>query len=133
MTSILFGVIGLVGFEALRLYKSFVSGKALIPQNQSMVYAIIVAVLALFSGACAYALANGNLANSLFVGFSVPTGIRALLGAGTVPGHKGNGQRARSPAQNSSSQADEVEDIEIEHSPDSKPSPARHAMLEYFE
>jgi hypothetical protein len=133
MRSILFGVIGLAGFEALRLYKNFVAGKALIPQHQSMVYAIIVGVLALFAGSCAYALANGNLANSLFVGFSVPTGIRALLGAATVPRHKGNGQRARGAVQNSSNQADEIDDIEIEQAPGSKPSSAGHAMLEYFQ
>jgi hypothetical protein len=76
---IVFGMIGFAGFEALRVYKKLNSRVSVIPKRNRVVYSGILVVLAVFAGACAYALAKNNPASALFIGFSVPNGIRALL------------------------------------------------------
>ncbi|WP_050027308.1 hypothetical protein [Verrucomicrobium sp. BvORR034] len=125
---ILFGLIGLAGYEALRLYKSFIARRALIPKRQMKVYLLIVGVLAVFAGACAYALANGNLANALFVGFSVPTGIRALLSPAPEAGRdrsvEGGKKSAKAPKTGADNNEVEVDDFDVE---DSEDEPNREA------
>lgn len=75
----LYGIIGFAGFEALRIYKRLWAGLEVIPERHFSVYVALLGILSGFAAACAHALANGNLANSLFIGFSVPTGIKAIL------------------------------------------------------
>jgi hypothetical protein len=129
---IVFGLIGLLGYEALRLYKSFIGRRALIPRGQVTIYSVILSALAIFAGACAYALANGNLANALFVGFSVPTGIRALLS----PASERNAERQprnRRKSRQRSDQDVEVDDIQMETSNSAQPARAWAVVREYFD
>ena len=96
---ILYGIIGLLGFEGMRVYKRMWAGLKIRPQKTLWLYIAILVFLSLFSGACAHALANGNLASALFIGFSVPTGIRSIL-------HRSSrGVSTRAPVQ--------LDDIEI--------------------
>ena len=74
----LYGIIGLVGFEALRIYKRIWANLPFTPRRNVGLYLLTICCLAFFSGFAAHALANGSIVNSMFVGFSVPTGLKAL-------------------------------------------------------
>src|SRR5687768_14703419 len=74
-----FGVVGFAGFEALRIYKCLWAGHPVLPLNRKYFYVLVVGVVAVFSGALATVLAHGSVGGAIYVGFSVPTGIKALL------------------------------------------------------
>lgn len=79
MMDFLFGVIGFAGFEALRIYKCLWAGYPVLPINHKYFYLIVVVVVALFSGAVATVISHGSVGEAIYVGFSVPTGIKALI------------------------------------------------------
>jgi hypothetical protein len=77
-----FGMIGFVGFEALRLYKCQWSGRSIIPAKQIGWYLITLLAVSLFSGSAAFALAEGSIGKALFVGFSVPCNAKVIFEKG---------------------------------------------------
>ncbi|NQT85195.1 hypothetical protein HQ560_00425, partial [bacterium] len=81
------GVIGLIGFECLKIYKRAWSDQPFSPRKQLLLYLLSLVGLAVFSGFAAVALAPGNFAHAIFLGFSIPNGAKAIL----APAHrKGN-------------------------------------------
>ena len=74
----LFGVFGFAGFEGLRCYKRIIAGLPVVPKRSSYGYAIVLIVVGIFSGGCAYALAGENPKSALVIGFTVPTGLMLL-------------------------------------------------------
>lgn len=75
----LFGVIGFAGFEGLRIYKCLWGGYPVLPLNHKQFYFVVIAVVALFSGAVATVFSQGSVGEAIYIGFSVPTGIKAIL------------------------------------------------------
>jgi hypothetical protein len=73
------GVIGFLGFEAIRIYKCQWAGRSVVPLKRRWLYAGTLFALGVFSGCVAFGIAGGNAGRALFIGFSVPTGIRTLL------------------------------------------------------
>jgi hypothetical protein len=118
-------MIGLMGFESLRIYKLLRAGRrSIVRRPQLLAYVITMVLLSIFSGACGYALANGNLGTALFVGFSVPTGIRTLL-----DNPDSNGPQAPSIS---------VDDFDLDHTRTEPEQPSfRHSVIawlkDYFE
>jgi hypothetical protein len=91
---ILFGVIGFLGYEGIRVYKRLRNSLDPFPVNKKY-YIVILIWVGLFSGIVSYLLAGGNIIRALFIGFSIPSGIKAIIDT-PRPEH-----------------ADEVDDIEI--------------------
>lgn len=96
----LYGVVGFLGSEALRIHGVIWKGESLAPQRQTFLYALILLVLAIFSGILAELLASDKPPLAVFIGFSVPSNIQALMtrvakGSGMVvddigpPGNQG--------------------------------------------
>jgi len=79
MTTFIYGLIGFLGFEALRVYKRLWARLPVSPSSKKWLYIAVLLALAAFSGFTAEALANGNKISAIFTGFSVPTGLKALL------------------------------------------------------
>ena len=75
----LFGVVGFLGFEGLRIYKRLYAKRAISPVREVWLYSASLVVVAIFSGSLASACAMGNRALALYLGFSVPTNIKALF------------------------------------------------------
>lgn len=73
------GIVGFIGFEGLRIYKAVLRKRAAVPQNRYGIYAFSITLLLVFSGFAAEIMAGGNKLTALFVGFSVPTGMKALF------------------------------------------------------
>lgn len=76
----IFGVIGFLGFEALRIYKKVINGECPIPSNMIYIYIITIVVIGIFSGVVAMAMEPQVKAYAIFIGFSVPSSIKAILG-----------------------------------------------------
>jgi len=74
-----FGIVGFLGFEALRWYKCMWTRRKVSPTRYAFLYPLTLIVVAAFSGAVAYAMAGKNLGRALYIGFSVPTSIKAVL------------------------------------------------------
>jgi len=76
-----YGSLGFCGFEAIRTYKHFTSNKKTILYNCGSIGIICIIIsLAIFSGLIADIFAAGDLGKSLFIGFSVPTGLKLITG-----------------------------------------------------
>jgi hypothetical protein len=71
------GVVGFVGFEALRIYKCLWAKQPVFPLSHRLLYFAVIAFLAIFGGFVASAMAGGNMVEAVFLGFSVPTGLKA--------------------------------------------------------
>ena len=74
----LYGVIGFLGFEGLRIYKVLWADIPIAPHNKKYLYGITIICLSVFSSIVAHAFSNGNIVEALYIGFSVPTGLKAL-------------------------------------------------------
>lgn len=75
---LIYGIIGFVGFEALRVYKRLNSGQPAVPQ-QTGLYVLVILILAVFAGFIAHVFGHGNVMQSLVLGFSVPSGVKTIL------------------------------------------------------
>lgn len=73
------GIVGFIGFEGLRIYKAVLRSRPAIPQKRHGVYVFAVILLIIFSAFAAEIMAGGNKLTALFVGFSVPTGMKTLF------------------------------------------------------
>jgi hypothetical protein len=113
----LFGVIGFAGFEGLRIYKCLWAGHPILPLNHKHFYFVVLAIVACFSGAIATAFSPSNAGEAIYIGFSVPTGIKALLDR---PGGSGRKRKATRPA-------DQVDDISVR-----SPRFTEYVMNHYF-
>jgi hypothetical protein len=99
----IFGVIGFCGFEGLRIYKCLWGGHPILPLSHKYFYFSVLLIVASFSGAISTALSHGNIGEAIYVGFSVPTGIKALL-------DRPDGSR---PQRKSAKSQDYVDDISL--------------------
>ncbi|HXU37934.1 MAG TPA: hypothetical protein VN937_16340 [Blastocatellia bacterium] len=79
MMDFLYGVIGFAGFEALRVYKCLWADHPVLPLNKKYFYFVVVLVMGAFSGSLAGALSHGSVVAAIYIGFSVPTNIKAVL------------------------------------------------------
>lgn len=75
----IYGIFGFIGFECLKIYKRAWTGKDFIPKEHLFIYVVSLLGLALFSGFLASVLSSGNLTYSIYVGFSVPSSVKAVL------------------------------------------------------
>jgi hypothetical protein len=75
----LYGMVGFIGFESLRIYKLLCAGLPITPHNRKRLYGMTLVCVAVFSGVVAHAFAQGNIIEAIYVGFSVPTGLKTLL------------------------------------------------------
>ena len=76
-----YGFIGFIGFEAVRVYKVTTTGNAKSFYNHGPIaVAIVLLLISLFSGVVAEIFNSANQAKSLFIGFSVPSGLNTLFG-----------------------------------------------------
>jgi hypothetical protein len=98
--SFVYGVIGFVGFEALRIYKCLWGKRPIVPAEKAWWYTGTVVTLGIFAGIFANAVSPDNNLEALYLGFSVPCGLKALLEPTS------NGRRYR--------RGDETDDIVIE-------------------
>lgn len=73
------GLVGFLGFEGLRIYKVVLRKRAAVPQKRYGIYAFSIMLLLIFSAFAAEIMAGGNKLTALFVGFSVPNGMKALF------------------------------------------------------
>lgn len=103
---ILFALIGLAGFEGVRLLKRVFSEQPAIP-DQTGVYLVALALVAIFTAGIGYAMDLDSAIKSIFVGFSVPSGAKTIL----EPQAK-EISRAPSTAQ-SGSDEDHTDDIQV--------------------
>jgi len=99
----IFGVIGFGGFEGLRIYKCLWGGHPILPLSHKYFYIFALSIVAFFSGAISTALSHGNIGEAIYIGFSVPTGIKALL-------ERPDGLR---PQRKSAKSQDHVDDISL--------------------
>ena len=74
-----FGIIGFIGFEALRIYKRIWAGLPIIPENNKILYIVTIFFISIFSGSVSLGLAENNIIRALFLGFSVPTSMKAIF------------------------------------------------------
>jgi len=75
----LYGIIGFIAFESIKIYKKLWSNKRLITKQNMAIYIIIIIVIAAFSGILAQTIANDNKVEAMFIGFSVPNNISVIL------------------------------------------------------
>jgi hypothetical protein len=73
------GVIGVFLFEALRVYKCVVANKNPVPGKRYGWYGSSLIGLAVGGGVLGTYLASGNFLLGVYVGFSLPTGLAAIL------------------------------------------------------
>lgn len=74
-----YGIVGFIGFEALKIYRKNEKGEPLFYNKQYFVYILTLIVLSLFSGVLAQAFAKDNISEAIFIGFSVPTNIKVVF------------------------------------------------------
>ena len=74
-----FGLLGLVFFECLRIYKCTSVGKHPIPGGRWRWHLLALVGLGVVSAFAAVALTGGGFGEAIFVGFSVPSGIKTLV------------------------------------------------------
>jgi len=74
----LYGLIGFLGFEGLRIYKLLWANRPIVPSKRAFLYSITLICVATFAGFVAQVFANGNMAEAIYIGFTVPTGLKAL-------------------------------------------------------
>ena len=75
----IFGVVGFLGFEALRIYKCLWARRAIVPSKRLFLYIATIILLCIFAAGLAAAFAGQNPGRALWIGFSVPTAIRAVM------------------------------------------------------
>lgn len=80
MVDFLLGLLGCVGFEALRFYKKILADEDPIPSNRLLYYSLTLLCLGLFSGSLAALMELPNKVYCLYVGFSVPSSVKAVKG-----------------------------------------------------
>jgi hypothetical protein len=73
-----YGLLGFVAFETLKIYNRLWSRKTIIPSNHKAYFTTVV-ILAIFAGAAAHGLAGGSVLRALIFGFSVPSGLKAIV------------------------------------------------------
>jgi hypothetical protein len=93
-----YGIIGFLGFEALKIYKKLDSHEPIVYNKQYFLYFTILILLSVFSGVLAHAFASDNITEAIFVGFSVPTNIKVIFN--------------KMPAKEKSNDSTNVEDID---------------------
>lgn len=75
----IYGIIGFLGFEGLKIYKRLWDGRPIIPLTRKSLYAAILLIVGAFSGVISLALGDGSIAKAVFVGFSVPSILKSLF------------------------------------------------------
>ena len=75
----MYGILGFVGFEGLKIYKRIWGGKRPLPKCNLYAYFIMIIVIATFSGFVSVLFSKGNLAEALFIGFSIPSSCKAII------------------------------------------------------
>ncbi len=113
-TDFLFGIVGFLGYECLRIYR-ILTGKEKgkpFPSGKRKFYILIIFFLAFFAGTVSYAFKANEASRSIFVGFSVPSGLRTLIG---------NDRK---------SNVDSIEDIKLNEI--NFPNSLMRCFLEYF-
>jgi len=76
------GVAGFIGFEGLRVYKCLWNRRPIAPAPRIWWYLCAVILIAAFSGVVAMAVNPKNLLEAIYLGFSVPCGVRTILEPG---------------------------------------------------
>lgn len=74
------GAVGFFGFEGLRVYKKIIAGEDAIPSRHTTLYAVTVVWICVFAGIVAFLMQLPSAAHALYVGFSVPSIMKALVG-----------------------------------------------------
>lgn len=89
----LYGLVGFIGYEGLRIFRSSVNRQRprAIPRDDLVSYFIGIVLVACFSGIVAHVFAAGDAGRSLFVGFSVPSGLKAAVGSMSQAGNVSSG------------------------------------------
>jgi len=75
----IFGMIGFFTFEALRIYKRLWSGLKIPPLSNKYLYCLILIGISILSGFIACVFSPDNTIKAIYIGFSVPTGLKALI------------------------------------------------------
>lgn len=88
--TLLSGVIGLLFFESLRIYKCTTVGKHPVPNNRIGWHFFGLSGLAVISALLAYKFAQGQFMEGLVLGFSVPSGLKTVLSKETAPSREGD-------------------------------------------
>jgi len=73
------GLVGCGGFEILRLYKALWRHDPLPIDKRPLAYICVLICLLIFSAVATILFSPANAPSALFIGFSIPTGIKALL------------------------------------------------------
>ena len=121
MTFVL-GALGFGGYEALRIYRKIIVGRVAFPKRAATPYLVVILVIALFAGTVSWAINPPQLAYCLYIGFSVPSSIEAIL-------------KTQSSAKASGAGGDtvEVDDVEVEVMPSrAGVPPSRSWLRQYF-
>ncbi len=117
-----YGLLGFAGFEGLRIYQRLWGKMDIVPANRPIIYVLILVALGAFSGGLAHILAKGQAITAIFIGFSVPTNARGILGLkaertkrGDAPSRQQVGKRRKRREANAPVlEAVETDDIVIE-------------------
>ncbi len=75
----IYGALGFIGYECLKIYKRINARKIIVPKNNRSSYFVSLIGIAIFSGIIAGQLANESIITAIFIGFSVPTNIKAIF------------------------------------------------------
>lgn len=79
----LYGCIGFIGFEAIRIYKKLTDKgikETPFPKGYVIVYISVIIIIIFFSGTLSSTFALKNPLKSIFIGFSVPSCIKTFIG-----------------------------------------------------
>jgi hypothetical protein len=84
-TSLFSGLLGLVFYEGLRIYKCTTVGKHPVPNNRLGWHALGLSILGVVSASLSYQFAEGQFMEGVILGFAVPSGLKAVLARESGP------------------------------------------------
>lgn len=88
--TLLSGIVGLLFFEFLRIYKCTTVGKHPVPNNRIGWHVFGLSGLAVISAFLAYQFAQGQFVEGMVLGFSVPSGLKTVLAKETATPKEGD-------------------------------------------
>lgn len=71
-------IVGLVGFESLKIYKRIWAGQHPIPKQRLEYFSVLIS-LALFVGAVGFATSPDTAIKAIFLGFAIPASVKAIF------------------------------------------------------
>ena len=83
------GLVGLLFFEFLRIYKCTTVGKHPVPNNRIGWHVFGLAGLGAIGVILAYQFAQGEFIEGMVLGFSVPSGLKTVLAKESAPRNEG--------------------------------------------